>query len=122
MSKKSLWPKIWKSLAALAIVFGLLAPLGLKLDVNLWVLIVISVMFFVVYWHFLEKAGEKIKAVKTYFIDLKKDIDYIKDQVDLNKRKNKKAQLGSLISSIRQIIVAAILLYILILIIRALYL
>ena len=82
VNKGSFFSKIWKSLAALAIVYGLLSPTNVKMDFNLWIIILVSVIFFVIYWHFLEKMKEKINSIKRYFSDLKRDIKYIRDKTN----------------------------------------
>ncbi|MDO8642614.1 MAG: hypothetical protein Q7R76_03430 [Candidatus Woesearchaeota archaeon] len=81
-TKMSLWSKIWKSLAALAIVYGLLSITGLTIKFDLWIFVLVAVIFFAVYWHLLEQLKDKIDFIKKYFLELQKDIKYIKTKID----------------------------------------
>jgi len=82
--RMSIWSKTWKSFAALAIVYGLLSPTKITMSLNVWVFSLITLVFFVIYWHLFEKFNDKYDSIKKFFLDLQKDIKDIKKKV--NKR------------------------------------
>ncbi len=84
----TLWSKIWKSLIALSVFFGLISPTEFKFDTNLWIISILFVVGFVIYWHLLEWLMDVKYCVKKYFIELGNDVKFIKNQLIKKKGDN----------------------------------
>jgi hypothetical protein len=115
--KQSFWSKLWKSLVALSVVLTILSPAGIKFNLLIIVFIVVALIFFVVYWHLIETLYEQTNYWKNYVEELRKDVDQLKAKM-LKPKNNKKGNIGA---SIIEIIGAVILLYVLFMVIKALF-
>jgi len=116
-SKKTFFEKLGWSLVALATFFGLISVTGTTIDWFSWAFIIFIVFFFTIYWHFIEWLKMKNEEIKEYFIKLKKDVKEIKIAV---KKMNKRGY--GLVGGLKEAIIAAILLYVLWIIIKSLFL
>lgn len=79
--RMTLWSKIWKSIIALSVLFGLISVTEVKFDLISWAIIIIFFITLAIYWHILEWVRYAIYEIKAYFINLKDDIKYIKGKV-----------------------------------------
>lgn len=80
-STEPLWSKLWKSFAAVAIVWGWISAAGKTVPVS-WLVIAAGVLITVViYWHSMEILMKIGIEIKEYFVELRKDVKYIKEKV-----------------------------------------
>ena len=82
--EKTLRSRIWKNLAALAIFFGLISITDFTIGTTLGIAIIISAVAVAIFLH----TWEKINKVKECFINLKKDIEFIKEKLNEKDDKN----------------------------------
>lgn len=75
LANKRLWVKIGKSLAVLAMVFGIIAPSGVHFSRSVIGIFILSSVALGFYWHVWEE-------VWSYFADLKDDVTFIRRQVE----------------------------------------
>jgi|GEM_PF-5298252 len=112
-NKTTIWSKMWKSLIALSVVLGIISP-GIKMNLSTIALLIGAFIALAIYWHIVEVA-------ETYLRELKEDITFIKTTIKdvQSNMKNKKG--NSLVTIIVEIIGAVIMLYVLWLVIKALF-
>lgn len=94
-NKTKLLEKIWKSLAALAVLYGLFSVLDLNIELKWWLLTVFLAILIGVYWHILEFINNSYEKVTNFFKKLSEDIIEIKK--DLKMIKKIKKQISGLI-------------------------
>jgi len=85
--EENLWDKIWKSFVAFGVFWAWFAATGNNLSISWIIFIAIALVFFVVYWHILNKFFRGAKSVENYFKELKEDIKYIKNHVNHRRKK-----------------------------------
>jgi len=73
--------KIWKSLVALAALFGLLSPTGVRLSPVTVFFLIAAVVLFAVYWHVLDEMMAAKARWKQFFIELREDVKFIRAKV-----------------------------------------
>lgn len=76
--------KLVEGLLTLGGFFGLLSITDLKIPLSIWSIMVISVILIIIIFHTMEL----YRKIKTYFDDLRKDINYIKNKIKKNGGKN----------------------------------
>lgn len=87
----TLFAKIWKSIIALAVLLGIISPTNITINWWLIVILVAVVVVLAFYWHLIENILNTIDKTKKFFIDLRKDIKFIKDNIN-NKAEGKNGE------------------------------
>ncbi len=113
---KTFLEKIGLSLVALATFFGLISITGTTINWFSWAFALFIVIFFAMYWHFIEWAKVKNKEIREYFINLRTDVKEIKRAIKMNKKGY------AIVGGLKEAVIAAILLFVLWIIIRSLFL
>ncbi len=81
-NKKTLFGKILKGLITLGGFFGLISITDLRIPLNIWAIIVISLILIIIIWH----GFEMYRKVLTYFKKLEENINFIKKRVSKKRR------------------------------------
>jgi len=92
-SKKNRLPlkeKLWKSILGVSAFYGIVAGTGNKLSTNASVFIFSGLVVIVLYWHIIERVQDQVERMKKYFIDLQKDIKFLKKEISTKSTRGKK--------------------------------